>query len=83
MRLEVLYSLGSSVRAQRRESCAGAACLPQLAACVDQPQGLCGKTGALRPGRFLGPTRLNGRHVTWQGGELRISHLPAEVIVGD
>jgi hypothetical protein len=30
-----------------------------------------------------GPTRLNGRHVTWQGGELRISQLPAEVSVGD
>jgi F5/8 type C domain len=30
-----------------------------------------------------GPTRLNGQHVTWQGAELRISQLPAEVIVGE
>jgi F5/8 type C domain len=30
-----------------------------------------------------GPTRLNGKHVSWQGAELRIRQLPAEVIVGD
>jgi hypothetical protein len=30
-----------------------------------------------------GPTRLNGTPVSWQGAELRIRQLPAEVIVGD
>ncbi len=30
-----------------------------------------------------GPTRLNGTPVSWQGSELRIHQLPAEVIVGD
>jgi hypothetical protein len=30
-----------------------------------------------------GLTRLNGEPVSWQGAELRISQLPAEVIVGD
>ena len=30
-----------------------------------------------------GPTRLNGTPVSWQGAELRIHRLPAEVIVGD
>jgi F5/8 type C domain len=30
-----------------------------------------------------GPTRLNGTPVSWQGAELRIHHLPAEVTVGD
>jgi hypothetical protein len=30
-----------------------------------------------------GPTRLNGKPVSWQGTELRIRELPAEVIVGD
>jgi hypothetical protein len=30
-----------------------------------------------------GPTRLNGTPVSWQGAELRIHQLPAEVIVGD
>jgi hypothetical protein len=30
-----------------------------------------------------GPTRLNGKRVSWQGAELRIRQLPAEVIVGD
>jgi F5/8 type C domain len=30
-----------------------------------------------------GPTRLNGEPVSWQGAELRIPRLPAEVIVGD
>jgi F5/8 type C domain len=35
--------------------------------------------GAQPPGR----TRLNGQPVSWQGAELRISQLPAEVNVGD
>jgi hypothetical protein len=30
-----------------------------------------------------GTTRLNGTPVSWQGAELRIHHLPAEVIVDD
>jgi F5/8 type C domain len=30
-----------------------------------------------------GPTRLNGTPVRWQGAELRIHQLPAEVIVGE
>jgi hypothetical protein len=30
-----------------------------------------------------GPTRLNDTPVSWQGTELRIRQLPAEVIVGD
>jgi hypothetical protein len=30
-----------------------------------------------------GPTRLNGKPVHWQGAELRIHQLPAEVSVGD
>jgi hypothetical protein len=30
-----------------------------------------------------GSTRLNGRPVSWQGSELRIHQLPAEVIVGE
>jgi hypothetical protein len=30
-----------------------------------------------------GPTRLNGHPVGWQGAELRIHQLPAEVVVGD
>src|SRR5712691_7022434 len=30
-----------------------------------------------------GPTRLNGKPVRWQGTELRIHQLPAEVIVSD
>lgn len=30
-----------------------------------------------------GPTRLNGRPVSWQGAELRLHSLPAELIVGD
>jgi hypothetical protein len=30
-----------------------------------------------------GATRLNGQHVHWQGAELRIHQLPAEVIVGE
>jgi hypothetical protein len=30
-----------------------------------------------------GPTRLNGQPVSWQGAELRIHSLPAEVIVGE
>jgi len=30
-----------------------------------------------------GPTRLNGEEASWQGVELRIHQLPAEVIVGD
>jgi hypothetical protein len=30
-----------------------------------------------------GPTRLNGTPVSWQGAELRIHRLPAEVIVGE
>jgi hypothetical protein len=30
-----------------------------------------------------GPTRLNGKPVRWQGTELRIHQLPAEVTVGD
>jgi hypothetical protein len=29
-----------------------------------------------------GPTRLNGTPVSWQGAELRIHQLPAEVIAG-
>jgi hypothetical protein len=52
MRLEFLYPLGSSVRALRRESCAGAACFLWLAACLDQPRGLHGKTDALVLGDF-------------------------------
>jgi hypothetical protein len=30
-----------------------------------------------------GPARLNGQPVRWQGAELRLHHLPAEVVVGD
>jgi hypothetical protein len=30
-----------------------------------------------------GPTRLNGEPVSWQGAELRIRQLPAEVIVDE
>jgi hypothetical protein len=30
-----------------------------------------------------GPTRLNGEAVSWQGAELRIHQLPAEVIIGE
>ncbi len=30
-----------------------------------------------------GPTRLNGQPVSWQGAELHIRQLPAEVMVGD
>jgi hypothetical protein len=36
------------------------------------------------PGEQLpGATRLNGQRMSWQGSELRIHQLPAEVIVGD
>jgi hypothetical protein len=30
-----------------------------------------------------GPTRLNGEPVSWQGAELRMRQLPAEVIIGE
>jgi hypothetical protein len=30
-----------------------------------------------------GPTRLNGRSVSWQGSELRIHLLPAELTVDE
>ena len=67
--------LSYSLRSQRRRL------QLQVAAGVQPPAG---GLVLMWPGEQPpGPTQLNGTPVTWQGAELRIHRLPAEVIVGD
>jgi hypothetical protein len=54
--------------------------LLKVAAGVQPPGGLVFVWPGEQP---AGPTRLNGQRVSWQGSELRVHRLPAEVIVGD